>query len=684
VNLPARVRFSFIIQGYNAGGPPASPEANMWHFMTRDSDSEKTVLDEKETVTGLDLYGIITVKSIEPRDTMVNSLENYVKIVLNFNVTCIAPATLRITYPKEFMRNANAAFAGSAIETGGAFPRVVEKRQSLNTIELEAIEEMMVANEDLEITLGLSNPGISPPRFYNIWTFEAFGTESGEKFLRNVNMNVTGFKIFGEFSRAAITGTVLSPTANNVVAAWFVLKSALDYIPKPSGSQMKIWMPRGFVPRFQCGGVDFKYEYNKFRTGMSNPFPVEKTYFPLPSGTECYDRYDSAKDLWFILLEIDGLLDYGLDYAFEFGITNPSTTPDPATNVWWFETLQHDVILHLARGISGFELEQIKVVTVTPHDTTTLLTYNRIEFHMMTDKFIPGGSTIIIRAPKGFQFTCARFRTDSGLSNTTTCLIKKANIAEFTVDSQDPKQPNSPFTLSVQVANPEFTPQNNVWGFDIINPLGKFIDVRENVTSFDITGPASVEIKPSFSFIGERNPLEIVFMQSTILNQADNGNEIVVTAPEGYTFPANCSKRFNLRLTNVQAPEDDGTSEYPDTFTFPPAGITCTGFDNASVVVRLPNGNGLLRNNYTLDIDVDNPGYAPNGSNIWMFETRVRNNGVSRFVDANRFVDGFQLTALVPLRTDESGAWRRSSPDATSFLALLALLALHVAGLQLF
>lgn len=46
-------------------------------------------------------------------------------------------------------------------------------------------------------------------------------------------------------------------------------------------------------------------------------------------------------------LTIEQEVSYGLDYAFEFALTNPFVTPPAADNVWRFETLQNGVILHL-------------------------------------------------------------------------------------------------------------------------------------------------------------------------------------------------------------------------------------------------------------------------------------------------------------------------------------------------
>jgi len=482
---------------------------------------------------------------------------------------------------------------------------------------------------------------------------------------------------------AQVTGAVLSPSAKSIIAVWFVLKSVLYY---DKTSRMRIWMPPGWKPLHQCGTGDKVYPYSRKykpnREGVKNPFPATINFFDIPPGTDCYDHYDTASGQYYIELHVDGLVDYGLDYAFEFGAENPRYTPPASKNIWRYETLMNGVILHLRQNIPGFELEEIKEIHVTPSDTTTLAPRNRIEFFMMSDKYIPGGSKIIIMAPSGFIFTCAFFRTDSGLSNTTTCYVKEKNKAEFTIDSQDPKKPQTPFRLFVNVFNPEFTPQQNSWSFNIISPLGRSIDIRDNVHGFDITGKVAVHVKPLFPFMGQTNPLRVNFVPSTIMNQADDGNELVVTAPPTYLFDKNCTG-FHLRLTTPPEVAPDAAG-YPSRFTFPPPGIQCIGFDNSTVVIRMPeksglsnqHSGGLLKNNYTLEIDVLNP-VNHSVDNTWSFITRVRNPSGERIVDANRTLEGFSLSELVPLNLDESAALPTRPLSGTS-LALLPLLAAHV------
>eukprot|EP00434_Breviolum_minutum_P006553 symbB.v1.2.005782.t2/scaffold289.1/size287290/27 len=489
------------------------------------------------------------------------------------------------------------------------------------------------------------------------------------------------------------------------------------------------------------------------------------------------------------------------------------------------------------------------------------------------------------------------------------------------MDTSDALQPNSPFRLFVYVSNPEFTPQMNYWNFRIISPLAKTLDMRDFVDSFDITGRLEVDIQATFPYFGQVNPLRVVFVQSTILNQADVGNELadqrslaqrkrysessdvttwtlelhflgmnrpcflhlddqrqriksykgkhafgnylqqgemlwgsglvlaawmtlesmksplhgmhvlelgsglgtaglvtaalgaeevvlsdrsgpvfeslqrnvevnhgdsvckvravcldwtkqsrgelearhfdaiigsdilydsglfpsllrtldelllpggsfllvdpgrlgcsgcqafadliveerptwtiqvdtlsaatqfareqvpnveiflpeqrrhgiaVLSGPDGFIFPVNCTEGFRLRLSN-QVDQPTTRAGYDIGFVFPPAGMTCRGYDNATVSIRFPDGAGLLRNNYTLEIDVNNPGYPPN-STVWSFITRIRNDEEGeRIADANRTLEGFPLVELLPMRTDEGFA-RQSAVLALLPLAFL-------------
>merc|ERR1712134_228050 len=191
---------------------------------------------------------------------------------------------------------------------------------------------------------------------------------------------------------------------------------------------------------------------------------------------------------------------------------------------------------------------------IEPFDTTSQLPMAKLQLSLVSDKNIPGGSQIAVYAPRGFVFTCAYFRTQV-LASTTTCYTKQ-NLARFTVDSQDPKPPNLLLGITVYATNPQFTPQPNFWGCDIISPLGSFVDTISETDGYDITGS---------------------IIPSAIMNQADIGNEIVIRAPENYRFPRNCSD-FSFRFSNMQQIDQ----RYPnaDQYNFPPQPLSCAGNDD--------------------------------------------------------------------------------------------------------
>ena len=106
--------------------------------------------------------------------------------------------------------------------------------------------------------------------------------------------------------------------------------------------------------------------------------------------------------------------------------------------------------------------------------------------------------------------------------------------------TQDPKQPNSQLGFLIRISNPEFTPQPNDWGFSLLDGFGKFLDIKEKLVGYDITGRLRATIKPGFSYQGQRNTIKIVFVPTTILNQADPENILLVQAPQGYVFGEQC------------------------------------------------------------------------------------------------------------------------------------------------
>jgi hypothetical protein len=652
VFVPPGTLVNLAVPGYNTqtSGERTMINDGMWHFVTRNADSVKTPLDEKsiDEDSAFQLSGIVFVTRIEPEETQVSTADNKVVVKLRLSTEIPTTAKLRIEYPTQF-----------AIDTGGdrrVIPeggfRRVETDHTGNVVEISSKDESDSFERDKELTVAIfmSNPPISPAPEDNIWKFET--RNMGDNSRVDCNFDVPGFKIYGRFRNAQVVASILAPAVKNIIGVWFVLDSDLRY---SANSYMRIWLPPGYEVESNCGFGEFKLGYEP-PPNAKEVLPVqEKTYYELPSGTDCEAHPDHKSGQYYVLLKVDGLLEYGLDYAFQFGVTNAENEPLAADNFFRFETLMDGVILHLERDIKSFSLERLQYFNITPFDTTSELHMSKLQFEMLSDKPIPGGSKITIYAPRGFDFTCAFFRT-YGLSATTTCYARGAR-AEFTVDTQDPKPMNFLMRIVAYAQNPEFTPQPNEWGVKIMGPLGSHIDTLDGYQGFDITGKCIARVIDTFPYKGQRNPILIEFKPDTIMNQADEGNQIVIMAPPGFIFPVNCTG-FMFRFSNLEQIDD----RYPnrDQYNFPPLGTTCYGSGAERLTVTLPLGAGLLAPyNYTIEATVINPKYEINGTDTWSIMTRVtgtHGDSAQRVVDANRSFDGFILKELQSIEDDIGGA----------------------------
>jgi hypothetical protein len=661
VFVPPGTLVRLSVPGYNTllQGERTMINDGLWHFVTRNADSVKTPLDEKsiKEENAFQLSGVIFVTRIEPAVTKVSEADNEVSVIIRLTTELLAPGKLRVEYPHQFSHDAGGE---RRVTTGDGFRRVTTDHTG-NVVEITSQDDPLPRDRSLYFSIFMSNPGISPPPEENIWFFETISMQDKKRV--DCNFDVPGFKIYGTFRNAAVAASILAPDVANIVGIWFVLDSDLKY---SADSYLRIWLPPGYEVEFNCGFEEFALGYTA-PANSKEAFPAEKNYFELPSGTSC-EAFEDPKTLgYYVLLKVDGLLEYGLDYAFQFGVTNAPRQPPAYLNFFRFETLMGGVILHLKRDIKSFELERLHFFNITPSDTTSLLPMSELRFDMQSDKPIPGGSKLTIYAPRGFVFTCAFFRT-FGLSATTTCYAKGAK-AEFTVDTQDPKPQMFMMGIKAFCTNPEFTPQPNAWAVSILGPLGTHIDTLEDYPGFDITGAVKSRVLASFPFKGQRNPIMIEFVPSTIMNQADVGNQIVVTAPPGFTFPVNCSG-FMFRFSNLQQIDD----RYPnrDQYKFPPEGTRCRGSGMEVLTVTLPTGAGLLAPyNYTIEATVMNPKYWNpndiNGTNKWAIMTRV-SSPPQRVVDANRSFEGFFLRDLQSIEDDIAFA-----PVICTFFALLVL-----------
>eukprot|EP00397_Hematodinium_sp_SG-2012_P000370 GEMP01000370.1.p1 GENE.GEMP01000370.1~~GEMP01000370.1.p1 ORF type:complete len:1837 (+),score=326.54 GEMP01000370.1:129-5513(+) len=260
-SIPSGAIFDFLVKGYNQGGGgrrlsaksgcdagmcPTHPSqtrrlieedgtTGKWHFLTQNSDSAKTVLDEKTGVPGYKLLGVISVKSIVPSKSKVSTNENKVTIVLRLDNTVPPRARIKITHPPAFLKDESRQGFFQSVETGKTIPRKAAKSHQDGVIIVELLEESFPQASDLTISVTLTNPDISPPAVENIWKFQTFyGTTLGDKDLDesemtplDCNFDAEGFRIYGEFREAQVVGSILSPRAKNLLAVYFMLESDL-------------------------------------------------------------------------------------------------------------------------------------------------------------------------------------------------------------------------------------------------------------------------------------------------------------------------------------------------------------------------------------------------------------------------------------------------------------------------
>ncbi|KAF4748497.1 hypothetical protein FOZ63_028627, partial [Perkinsus olseni] len=656
---------SFSVTGYNSDLPTsgegqAAQLDNRWSFVTRDSDSSKTILDRK-TSTGFDQLGVIYVDLISPDQTKVSISDNIVEIRLRLSTQVNPPCRLAITYPPEFARDSATV---REVSTAGDFPRKVDWRFSGNQVQIDSKDEPLRRDVELVLRMTVSNPHISPPDDLNIWRFETLSLNPLSLYNKSdVNYDVPGFKIHGSFRRAEVASRVSSPAVENTVGIWFVLESDLPREDVNPTSYLRIWFPPGFEPvDDSCGLRSFNLEYQRYSVcaaaggataflrppryvGTDSFFQLTKTFVALPAGSLCESGMDAEKGLMFVELAVDKNLEYGLDYAFQVGAINPPALPPDGQNVFQFETQMAGVILHLKEDVPGFELKLLDTAKIDAEKTSQREPLNLLTFTLKSVKILPGNTIVMIDGPPGFIFTCA-FVSYINLGPTTTCTPDSDKV-QFQFDALDEKEANEEFQIKVYVRNPQFTPQPNTWDFRLLSPLGLFIDIRLDVPGFDITGLVEASIVPEFTYKRHRNNIAVHFLPSTIMNRADIGNEIILTAPSGFTFPTNCS-HFNMK------PEASGIPGYeiPDDYVFPPVGTTCGGSENV-LTVRFPPGAGLQRYRYVMRVDVINAKSNANRSitdtnpPFWSFTTRVHNEGVIRNVDANMTVQGFWVTDLI-------------------------------------
>ena len=137
-----------------------------------------------------------------------------------------------------------------------------------------------------------------------------------------------------------------------------------------------------------------------------------------------------------------------------------------------------------------------------------------------------------------------------------------------------------------------------------------------------------------------------------------------------------------LRFTNPLPSElENPEFRRPDRYVFPPKGTTCTGSAGNEVVIRFPPTAGLLINDYTLELNVQNPTVLPNSTvvptsdDLWTILTRINNEQKGMvIVDAKRdFESNIVLQPLPPPPYLDPEPSHSTSPR-TLFISAAAIL----------
>ncbi|CAD7933065.1 unnamed protein product [Amoebophrya sp. A25] len=656
----------FHITGYNTLFRNHTQWQNEFIFATRNADSGKTTLDERKGVPGFKLFGVVYVTRIFAQETKVSNTYNRVTITFRLTNVVKQRGLIRIQYPQVFEPVQSAGGAGTnTIDISETVPRKAKKSQRGNIIELDSEDEDFPGGLDMQITITLSNPQISPPPSENIWIYETFhvspqaptGTTPPASALTMIDLNrdVQGFRIYGAFRSTRVASAIDSPTVVNTVAVSFVLESDLAF---DESARLQVYMPKGFQPVELCGRWSRSYDPMKFAESTSS-LDSALVYTEIPRGTSCRAIVDADEPA--IELRPGAVIQFGLDYAFMFEIINADYVPD--ANNWRFQTMLNNVVLHLDRNVFGFSLQELQDITVQPMDTTRSV-MGRMQIKMRSTKRIPGSSDIIITAPVGFRplntlFTILSIPGGHTLASTTTA-TRNDNVVTFTLDGQDRIEPNLEFGIEIWITNPEFTPADNVWRFEIRDAQKNFLDVKQSWEGYDITGAMFTEVRPGFATKSRMNKISVVFVPTTIMNQADFENVFYLEAPIGYKFPVVCSDLFHLKYSNPSELQTSSMGAQAMATKFPPENIRCEGSDAENVTITFPRGKGLLVFNYTLELEVENAAEDPI-SNIWIFETRKKASSTDpkySIVDANRTIQGFLLQDMEKAPDEAGSAFR--------------------------
>ena len=619
VTIPAMAAIALTVTGYNADAVSTTP----WVIETRNSYSGTKPVDSATVPPG-QLYGVVLVDSISPSSTKVSSSNNVVKLTFRLARALPAPASVAIQFPIVFSQNIQMIMA---VTTSGAFPASTEwTLDGLHTVRIVCPNDGLLAMEPLVVSLVLANPAISPSESVNMWAISASSAT-----LVDINNRIPGFRVFAEFEAVGLAGRVLAPGMLNTVGISFALASDLPRDNDHPSSYLEVVFPPGYTAQDTvCGLRQFSTAYLRY-DGSDSEFGTDKSFIQIPGGSLCESTEVDGQ--LHVTVTVDSRLMFGLDYAFQVGVVNP--TEPPIDNVFVFKTIVDGVVLHLETGVRGLALRELDTAVISPSNPTRGVERNAISIAVKSIKNIPGGSLILVNSPVGFAMTCSAV-VYVGLARTTKCLANGNQIV-FTTDKADLLESGQEVRIVVLTTNPLHTPQPNWWSVEIRSAAGVTIDVRSRVIGFDVTGTITGSVSAQFIYTNQRSVITALITPSTVQTRAVDGNELVLTAPPGYRFGEVCQ---SLAFRTI-------SSSLPDYPVGPPLDVSkvgCRGFNNETVIIRFPRGMGLHRFNYELKVLTVNAKSA-DGTTDWSIQTRAPDvvTGEIHIMDFNSSVPGYAL-----------------------------------------
>jgi hypothetical protein len=636
-SLASGARLIFSVSGYNSATNLALTD--LWTFSSHSSDTSAATIDSMN-VASFVTYGFVSVYSIVPSDSSVSVIGNIVTVTLTLTTDVAAPARLTITFPSQFSSSTSATV--SSID---GFPSNVQTRISSNLIQIDSLSDPLPSDTSLVFSVSLSNPSILPS--VNKWEFYTSSITTSA--ISNVNYYVEGFAIYGSFKNYEIAPQVKAPSSNTALYIWFSLNSDLPWESTSGTSYLILKAPVGYnVIDGDCGSSYFSTQYNA--ASDAEETLTSMTYYSIPQESYCTSVYDDSSEVTTLTIYIDGLLSLGVNYAFTVGIVNPAATP--SNNFFTLYTTYDRVTLHYLTTLAGYSIRNLYYGSITPDSSLSEGT-SSIVLSFESALAIPGGSVVTIQSPVGFTLYCTSI-SFSGLGSTTTCTLDSSITIKLTVDSSNSIVASTSCTVNFKAKNPVFTPSTNIWTLKIVSSADTVIDVKNDISGFDITGSLLCTLTAKFTAKSKANYVTIVANFATLISSLDESNRLAVLAPSGFVFSTDC----------------EGFSAFEGVISI---SATCTGYGNNTAVIYFAEDETLLNSKtYKFILPVTNPASVPT-SNYWVVKTLRYTGDAYEVLDLNSTVPGFTVTETATTAYSTSHCSWSKTISLGSFLLLLIL-----------